>query len=82
MDFRIADTFTDWSYPVFTDSSKVGVALAVVNHKLQDNQSVAIHLKLDQFLVDHALTYLSRGSICAFPRAWVVTRSSVTYLPR
>jgi len=34
------------------------VALAIVNHKLLDNESIATHLNLEQFFVDHALDIL------------------------
>lgn len=34
------------------------VALAIVNHKLLDNDSIATHLKLELFFVDHALDIL------------------------
>jgi hypothetical protein len=40
------------------DSLVKDVALSVVNHKLQDNQSIAQHLQINQFLVDHALEVL------------------------
>lgn len=34
------------------------VALAIVNHKLLDNESIAAHLMLEQFFVNHALDIL------------------------
>lgn len=34
------------------------VALAIVNHKLQDNHAIREHLNTNQFLVDHALDLL------------------------
>lgn len=45
-----------------------GVALAVVNHQCANNESLADHLKLNQFLVDHSLAVLESQSYIRLSR--------------
>lgn len=51
------------------ESKVKNVAFAVVNVKLQDNQSIATHLKENQFLVDHALAVLESQQHVRLSRA-------------
>jgi hypothetical protein len=57
------------------------VALAVVNHKLQDNQSIATHLNENQFFVDHALDILESQQYLRLSRnlgghTWIIDVSA------
>ncbi|MES1982892.1 MAG: hypothetical protein V4443_10500 [Pseudomonadota bacterium] len=45
-----------------------GVALAVVNQHCANNESLADHLKLNQFLVDHSLAVLESQSYVRLSR--------------
>lgn len=44
------------------------VALAVVNHKLQDNKAIAAHLNENQFLIDHSLSVLESQQYVSLSR--------------
>jgi|SRR5450830_304130 len=45
------------------------VALAVVNHKLQDNEAIAAHLNENRFFVDHSLSVLESQQYVSLSRS-------------